>query len=147
MKIKDVLKTKGHVVWTVQASQTIQEAVHLLAQRGIGALLVTDDHYESVVGILSERDIVRGCNITIKPLLSVRVSDWMTRNLVTCEPGDDVQAVMALMTENRIRHVPVVEDGEIYGIVSIGDVVKAALDESDHKIQFLQEYAFGAVSN
>lgn len=147
MKIKEVLKIKGHVVCTVQSSQTIQEAVHLLSQRGIGALLVTDDHFETVVGILSERDIVRGCNISRKPLIGVKVNEWMTRSLVTCSPDDDVQSVMSLMTEHRIRHVPVVEDGEIFGVVSIGDVVKAVLGESESRIHFLQEYAFGAVAN
>lgn len=143
MKIKEILKSKGSQVWTVKENQTIQEAVHLLSIRHVGALLVMSESEDRIVGILSERDIVHGCNVIWKPLISVRVHDWMTRHLVTCNPEDDIQHVMSLMTEKRIRHVPVMMAGELLGIVSIGDVVKALLEESGSQIQYLKDYAFG----
>lgn len=145
MKIKDILKAKDSTLWTVKATQSIQEAVHLLSSHQIGVLLVTDATQESVVGTISERDIIRGCEMAWKPLTSIRVQDWMARELVTCSPEDDIREIMAVMTHRRIRHLPVTHQGEIEGILSIGDVVKGLLEDSETQVQYLRDYAFGSL--
>ena len=143
MKIRDILSIKGSRVWTIRASETIQEALHSLVTHKIGALLVTDDHSENIIGILSERDIVHGSYGNSKNLREAHVYEWMTHDVVTCSPEDEVSAVMSVMTERRVRHVPIENDGHLLGLVSIGDVVKSTLEESQHQIQHLKEYVFG----
>ena len=143
MKIQDILNVKGTRVWTIRASETIQEALHRLVTHKIGALLVTDDRAENIIGIFSERDVVHGSYGSSKSLRETRVYEWMTHEVFSCSPSDDVSTVMSVMTEKRVRHVPVEEGGELLGLVSIGDVVKSTLEESQHQIQHLKEYVFG----
>jgi CBS domain-containing protein len=147
MKIKDILKSKGSRIWTIKASQTIQEALQLLVTQRIGALLVTDDSVETIVGLLSERDLVRGSYSSLKSTRDVLVREWMTRHVITCAPDDEVSEVMRIMTDKRVRHVPVAEGDELLGLVSIGDVVKAILEESSHQIKHLKDYVFGNYSD
>lgn len=130
MKISDVLKSKASSeVVTTAPTQTVRELVSLLAERNIGAVVVSEDG-SAVAGIVSERDVVRRL---AEPggLLDAPVSQIMTSDVFTAEPGDSLDSLMQLMTERRIRHVPVVSDGALVGVVSIGDVVK-------HKITQLQ---------
>lgn len=130
MKISDVLKPKASSeVVTTAPTQTVRELVSLLAERNIGAVVVSEDG-SAVAGIVSERDVVRRL---AEPggLLDAPVSQIMTSDVFTAEPGDSLDSLMQLMTERRIRHVPVVSDGALVGVVSIGDVVK-------HKITQLQ---------
>ncbi|GAB3266306.1 CBS domain-containing protein [Alteromonas gracilis] len=130
MKISDVLKSKASSeVVTTAPTQTVRELVSLLAERNIGAVVVSEDG-SAVAGIVSERDVVRRL---AEPggLLDSPVSQIMTSDVFTTEPGDSLDSLMQLMTERRIRHVPVVSDGALVGVVSIGDVVK-------HKITQLQ---------
>ena len=143
MKIKDILKVKGTKVWMVGASQSIQDALELLMNHRIGSLLVVDERSHNVVGILSERDIVQHLAKNHGKLEEIPVRDWMTRKLITVTPEDAIEEVMSIMTEKRIRHIPVMVEGELAGMVSIGDVVKALLEHSEHEIRHLKEYMYG----
>jgi CBS domain-containing protein len=135
MKISDVLRKKGSAVITVAPHATIASLLELLAQHNIGAVVVSPDGAE-VAGIVSERDVVRHLHTRGASLLDAPVSEIMTVDVYTSDPDDDVREVAASMTEHRIRHIPVVVDGKLSAIVSIGDVVKARMDqlaeERDH---------------
>ncbi len=143
--IKDILQHKGSKVWSVKANQTIQEALQILVRQKIGAVLVLNEN-GTIAGILSERDIVRGCYQDSKGLDKTPVKELMTKNVITGSPEDNISNVMAVMTENRVRHIPVLADGKVAGIVSIGDVVKALLEDSEHQIRYLKEYLYGSNS-
>ncbi len=143
MKIKDILKVKGSKVWMIKANQTVRSAVQILVNQKIGALVVADPRSSRIVGIISERDIMRGC-YSGQNLDTTLVSELMSRGVITGFPEEEINEVMALMTENRVRHIPVLDRGELQGIVSIGDVVKALLEESRHQIRHLQDYMYGS---
>ena len=128
MKISDVLRTKGSAVITVAPHETIASLLELLAQHNIGAVVVSTDG-AAVDGIVSERDVVRQLHAHGTALLDAAVSTIMTAKVLSCSPQDDLTEVGALMTENRIRHLPVVVDGRLAAIVSIGDIVKARMDQ------------------
>jgi CBS domain-containing protein len=136
MNIASILATKGDKVVTIRAEQSIREALGVLAQHNIGALVVVDAALRPI-GILSERDIVRAAakNEAVFPQL---VSQLMTRDLVLGSPGDDVGAVGHTMVQRRIRHLPVVHGGKLVGMVSIGDVVKAQRDQYQGEVDTLQ---------
>ena len=142
MTLKDILKSKGSKVWWVRTTQTIQEAVQILVRQKIGALLVLGPQ-NNIVGIISERDIIQGCAGDMQHFGARAVSDLMTKDLIIAAPEDDVNDVMQLMTENRVRHIPVVENDQLQGIVSIGDVVKSLIHESEHQIRYLKEFIYG----
>jgi CBS domain-containing protein len=143
MNVHAILRNKGDAVVTIHPDATIDRAVSVLRRRGIGALVVSDDG-ENVVGILSERDIVDALARFGGDLLSVSVSEVMTSPVVTCEPGDSVAELMAEMTTRRIRHFPVLDDGRLIGIVSIGDVVKSRLDEIEYEAHSMRSFIAGA---
>jgi CBS domain-containing protein len=143
MNVHTILRNKGSVVATIAADATIDEAVELLRARGIGALVVSDDG-KSVDGILSERDIVDALGRYGDGLLPLSVGKIMTRAVVTCDPDDSVAELMAEMTNRRIRHFPVVRDGRLCGIVSIGDLVKSRLDEIEYEADSLRSFIAGA---
>src|SRR5215469_5472772 len=124
MNVHAILRNKGKSVVTIHPDATVARATAVLRQRGIGALVVSDDG-ENVIGILAERDIVDGLGRHGAHLLSLSVTEIMTCPVVTCEPADSVAELMAEMTNRRIRHFPVVDDGRLVGIVSIGDLVKS----------------------
>jgi len=128
MKISDVLRTKGSAVITVAPHETITSLLGVLVQHNIGAVVVSSDGV-AVDGIVSERDVVRQLHARGPELLVAPVSAIMTAKVVTCAPDDELADVGALMTENRIRHLPVVIDGRLAAIVSIGDIVKARMDQ------------------
>ena len=136
MKISNILATKGTKVITVQQSQTVKEAVSLLAAHKIGALVVVDDA-GALVGILSERDIIRE-TAEKDILLTLRVDKVMTRKVITGSPHDELKSVLQTMTDRRFRHLPIMEQGKLAGIISLGDVVKALLDEYEGEIDTLQ---------
>ena len=143
MKLKDVLREKDSKVWTVSARQTVHDALRILVERKIGALLVLNDAGK-IAGIISERDIIRGCFQNAAAIETMPVSKLMTQNVFVASPEDDIRVIMATMTEKRVRHIPVLENGELKGIVSIGDVVKSLLQDSEHQIKFLKEYIYGS---
>lgn len=130
MKVADILKIKGDEVRTVWSQAPVSEAVRRLAgPPSIGALVVSDDGRGSVDGIISERDLVRRLGTDGAGLLSLTVADVMTHHVVTCTPEDSLDDVMVEMTRRRHRHLPVVRDGRLGGLVSIGDVVLHRLAE------------------
>jgi CBS domain-containing protein len=143
MNVETILKAKGTAVVTIAPSATIAEAVTLLTRRRIGALVVSTDGREPL-GILSERDIVNGLGTSGAGLLERRVDELMTRSVITCAPQDRLADLMALMTERRIRHLPVLQGGRLAGLVSIGDVVKNRLDEMEWESSSLKTYIAGA---
>lgn len=139
MHVKLILRDKGATVQTVRPDATITAAVDLLKTKRIGVLVVSGDG-KSVDGIISERDIVNGLADHGATLLDQQVNALMTRDVKTCSPEDTVNSVMELMTDRRIRHVPVVQDGGLAGIISIGDAVKNRLHELEHEAEHLREY-------
>jgi CBS domain-containing protein len=143
MNVETILRNKGNWVATIRPDATIADAVNMLHRERIGAIVVSEDG-NSVDGILSERDVVNALADTGGALLARRVDDIMTRNVITCEPGDTVGELMAEMTSRRIRHFPVVTDGRLCGIVSIGDLVKNRLDEVEFEAQSLRSFIASA---
>ena len=140
MQISQLLRHKGHDVATIDGAETVRSALALLAERGVGALVVSSDG-RRVEGIVSERDVARGLNDRGAELLTDPVSSLMTAEVHTCPPGARVTDLAQTMTDHRVRHVPVVDDdGVLIGIVSIGDVVKARLDELEDERKHLQDY-------
>ena len=139
MQVGDILRQKGSAVATIHPDATVAEAVEALRQWSVGALVVSADG-RTIDGILSERDIVRALGGPRRTLLDQLVSSIMSRPVHTCAPTDRVEALMALMTENRIRHLPVEVNGRLAGIVSIGDVVKNRLTELEHETRVLEDY-------
>ena len=139
MTVNDILSQKGDHVLTIEPTATLAEAVQILARRRIGALLVTGaDH--RIVGIISERDIVRSLDEKGTAVLGIPVAEVMTRKVVTCGRNETIAEIMERMTGGKFRHVPVVEHGRLAGIVSIGDVVKARLSELENEQDALREY-------
>ena len=143
MNVHTILRDKGKSVATIHPDATVERAVAVLRLRGIGALVVSDDG-ETVAGILSERDIVDALGRYGCDLMSVSVADVMTCPVVTCEPTDSVAELMAEMTNRRIRHLPVVSNGTLCGIVSIGDLVKSRLDEIEYEAHSMRSFIAGA---
>ena len=143
MDVNTILRNKGRSVAMIHSAATVERAIALLRLRGIGALVVSDDG-ESVDGIISERDIVEGLARHGADLLRLRVGDAMTRPAATCSPDDSVAELMAEMTNRRVRHFPVVENGRLCGIVSIGDLVKSRLDEIEYEAHSLRSFIAGA---
>lgn len=139
MQVDNILQSKGMTVYTVLAHAPIAEAVQVLDQHRIGAVVVLTDSGD-VAGILSERDIVRHLGGDPAGLLQRAVREVMTAAVVTCQRRTTIDELMELMTTRRIRHVPVVEDGELVGIVSIGDVVKRKIEEAEQEALALREY-------
>jgi CBS domain-containing protein len=138
MKVADILRVKGSTVVTVGPDTSITMALHRLKTGGIGALIVSTDGGR-IDGIVSERDIVRGLADRGARLLECTVHDVMTKHVATCAPGDPLQHVMGEMTRRRVRHLPVVEGERLIGIISIGDVVKARLEELELETNVLRE--------
>jgi CBS domain-containing protein len=139
VQISQVLRHKGHDVATVEAGESVRTALALLAEHRIGALVVSADG-ERIDGILSERDIARGLHEHGADVLAQTVSSVMTAEVHTCTPASSVHELAQTMTDRRVRHVPVVENGRLIGIVSIGDVVKARLDELEAERASLVDY-------
>jgi CBS domain-containing protein len=135
-------KTSADVTTTV-ASQTVADAAKLLAQWRIGAVIVVTEQQE-LCGILSERDIVRGMARHGAAVQEMKVGDLMTSEVLTCTPNDSIETLMSVMTNNRIRHLPVLENGKLAGIITIGDVVKARLDETTMQVDSLRDYVMSA---
>ncbi len=139
MKVHDMLKQKGDSVEAIARNQTMEQAVSLLGGKNIGALVVIEPD-GSVCGILSERDIVRHLSITGTAILDSTIEGFMTKNVVTCTKENDLNEIMALMTKRRIRHLPVVEEGKLAGIISIGDVVKRKIELAEQEAENLKQY-------
>jgi len=143
MRIRDVLDRKGREVVTVSPGGTVHEAMRVLVEHNIGAVIVREE--ESIVGILTERDVLR-LGATDPATLGTRsVSDAMTTDLVVGVAEDLVDYAAGIMTANRIRHLPIVDGGRLVGVVSIGDVVNALKQEKEVENRYLRDYIQGAV--
>jgi CBS domain-containing protein len=143
MIVRAILDTKGRDVTTITPDKTLGEATHLLVEQKIGALLVTGAD-RRVTGILSERDIVKAVSKEGAAALQATVASVMTREVVTCGTTDTMAELMGRMTAGRFRHMPVIENGKLAGIISIGDVVKHRLAEMEHESSALRNYIMTA---
>ena len=139
MTVKRILARKGSDVVTADPNVTLSDAVKLLAERRIGAVVITGAD-RRIVGILSERDIVRALGEQGAQALATPIAEIMTRNVITCGMGETVRELMERMTTGKFRHVPVVEQGRLAGIISIGDIVKSRVEEMEQESVALQEY-------
>lgn len=143
MLLEDILKVKGSHVFTIRPEATLEEVVRELVARNVGALLVCTRDCpagERPVGIITERDILHVCASGRYDLARICVKEAMSTNLVTGAPSDSVEAAMGWMTEKRIRHLPVLVEGRLVGLVSIGDVVKAQHHHLAMENQFMRDY-------
>ena len=143
MYVHSILKAKGSDVATIAPDATIETAARRLAERGIGALVVSRDGSRPD-GIISERDIARGIAAYGPKIGSMPVSELMSVDVVTCRPDDDIAEIMSVMTARRMRHLPVMDNGRMCGIVSIGDAVKSRLEEIEHEAAAMREYIVNA---
>lgn len=143
MTVRTILDEKGFDVQTIGPQATLREATELLAEKRIGAIVVTDAE-RRVVGILSERDVVRVVGMDGPTRLDDPVSSVMTAKVVTCDGNETVHQIMEQMTAGRFRHLPVVQEGKLVGIISIGDVVKHRLAEMERESHAMREYIMSA---
>jgi CBS domain-containing protein len=144
MIVRTILKHKtNNDVATTTAEQSVAEAAKALHHRRIGALVVVDAN-QSIVGILSERDIVRGLALHGSKAEALKVQDLMTSAVLVCGPDDSLDSLMGVMTNKRVRHLPVVEQGRLIGIITIGDVVKSRLEEATMQVDSLRDYVMAA---
>ncbi len=141
MLVSDILQKKDSTIYKTTPDTAIPDAIDHLNDHNIGSLLVLDG--DELVGIITERDIMRAFGRSERALSEYEVKDLMTTSLVVCEPGEKLDKIMVLMTEKRIRHLPVLEDDSLQGIISIGDVVKARLQEIELEAQELKDYIRG----
>jgi len=138
VKISDILRYKGTAVVTIAPTESVRDLLARLAENNVGALVVADG--EQVVGIISERDIARHLNDRGAEILDLPVSELMTASVVSCSPNDDVDSIAGGMTELRIRHMPVLSDGQLAGIVTIGDVVAGRIRQLEQDRGQLEQY-------
>jgi CBS domain-containing protein len=139
--IRHIIDEKGQDIWSVRSDQTVYEAIHRMAELGIGALLVIDDG--DLVGLVSERDYARKVILEGKRSRECPISEIMSTSLITIDPRATANEGLALMTRKRIRHLPVLEDGALLGVVSIGDLVNAVIGDQQALIAQLERYVSG----
>ena len=139
--VSDILDSKGHEIWSISPEATVFEAIKLMSTKSVGALLVMEG--ETLVGIVTERDYARKVILEGKSSKQTQVKEIMTKRVVGVGPAHTIEKCMALMTEKRIRHLPVVDNQCVIGLVSIGDLVKAIIAEQKVIIDQLQDYIVG----
>lgn len=141
IKVSAVLDYKGHQVVTVETSQSVESVAQVLTANRIGAAPVLDDDGR-LAGIISERDIIRGIASRGRAALELAAAQLMTREVRTCSPDDAIVELMRVMTHQRIRHLPVIRNGQLHGIISIGDVVKQRLEDAQSELDALRDYIY-----
>jgi CBS domain-containing protein len=139
--VRGILRTKGTDVWSVRPEATMYDALCLMAEKNIGAVLVMEG--DQFLGILSERDYARKVDLLGKKASDTKVQSIMTERVVCVRPEETVEECMALMTDKRVRHLPVIEGSRVIGLISIGDVVKAIISEQEFIIEQLENYITG----
>jgi len=139
--VNHILKEKGHDVWSIAPEATVFEAVQLMTDKKVGALLVLDNGHP--VGVISETDYTRKIIVEQRASKDTLVKEIMSSNIMYAEPKQNIEECMALMTEKRIRHLPVWDGAELHGIISIGDLVKAIIDDQRFTIDQLEKYISG----
>ena len=142
MKVKDILKDKGGKVATIGVENTVYDAVKKLVEKNIGSLLVLNEK-GAVAGIITERDILEECERRLELLKETKVQDVMTKRLIVASPDDDLDYVENIMTENRVRHLPIIANQKLEGIISIGDIVNVMRGECKVENRYLKEYISG----
>lgn len=143
MTVGDILRHKGSEVITISPEDSILEAMQKLVNKGVGSLLVVDE-LSNIVGILSERDILRESSRNYSGLSELRVADLMTREVIIGLVDDSLEYIMDLITEKRIRHLPILDRGKLVGILSIGDIVKTKARMAEVDIRYLTDYITGS---
>ena len=141
MKLQHILSAKAPGMFTISPTHTVKQAIDLLVENNIGSLLVVNDG--GLAGIITERDILRLCSTRIAEIHTIPVGDAMTTDLIIGRPDDEVEYTMSVMTDRHIRHMPVMDGGDIAGMVSIGDLVKSQLQEGEVVIRHLKDYITG----
>ena len=139
MKVQSILSSKGSEVVTIGVDTVVREAIHTICDKRIGAVVVLDDS-KKIAGIFSERHLMREIDERGAAMLDLPVSSVMTTDVQTCSQFDTVLDVMALMTRRRFRHIPVIDNGDLIGLVSIGDAVKARIADAENEAEALKEY-------
>ena len=139
--VSTILQIKGNDVYSVKKDTPIIDVLDLMAETGIGAVLVMED--EKIAGIFSERDFARKVAKTRNLSLDVPVSELMTKDVFVISPDETIDECMALMSSSKIRHLPVIENEKLVGLISIGDVVKISIEDKDLQIQSMEKYIFG----
>ena len=139
--IKTLLRNKGDAVWSISPDASVYDAIHLMAEKQIGALLVMEG--KRLCGVISERDYARQIILKDRSSRETRVSEIMTADVITATRQNSIQQCMGTMTENRIRHLPIVEDDEVVGVVSLGDLVKVIISDQQETIHELERYIHG----
>ncbi|MBU0508661.1 CBS domain-containing protein [bacterium] len=142
MRLAELLDSKGRAVYTIRPGDAIRDVVNRLVEHNIGALPVVDES-DKLVGIITERDILRLATKCPADLGAIHVRDYMSRNLVTATPNATVDDAQSVMTNRRVRHLPVVEDGKLVGLVSIGDLVKVKLADAEFEARHLADFVMG----
>ncbi len=141
--IRQLLNRKGYDVVSISPEATVYEALELMADKDVGAVLVMDG--DKLLGIFSERDYARKCILRNRRSKETKVKELMTSNVFTISPSASINEAMELMTKHHIRHLPVVENGKVVGVISIGDVVKAVIENQEHVISHLEDYITGGM--
>lgn len=138
MFVAEILKTKGNAVFSIPPGLSVSEACQELERKRVGALVVCDG--DAVVGVFSERDVVKALAADGPPALSRSVADYMSANVIFAQPGEVMSTLMSRMTDRRIRHLPVLSEGRLVGVISIGDVVKCQIEEHAREAESLRTY-------
>ncbi|HKA32792.1 MAG TPA: CBS domain-containing protein [Candidatus Binatia bacterium] len=141
MKVSDILSTKGRNVWSIAPGDSVFDAMKLMAEKGVGALIVRED--ERVVGVISERDYARKVILEGRSSPTTEVREIMTAHVLYAGLEQTIEECMAVMTDKRVRHLPVLEQGRLIGVISIGDLVKAIISEQQFRIEQLEQYIKG----
>ena len=136
--VKQLLQVKGHDIWSVGPEASVYDAIELMADKEVGALVVMEG--DSLVGVLSERDYARKVVLQGRSSKGTKIKEIMTSRVAYARPEQTVEECMALMTDKRIRHLPVMDGDELLGVISIGDLVKAIIEEQQHVIEQLEQY-------
>jgi CBS domain-containing protein len=139
--VKQLLDEKGSTIWSTTPTASVYQALQLMAEVNVGALVVMNG--DTIVGMCSERDYARKVALTGRTSRELKVADIMSTGIVTVTVRNSIEECMALMTERRIRHLPVVEDGRLLGLVSIGDIVKSIIQDQRSTIHHLEDYITG----
>jgi CBS domain-containing protein len=140
-KVKDILALKGQSVWSVALDASVYDAMKLMAEKGIGALMVMQG--EKLVGIISERDYARKVILQGRASRTTQVREIMTSHVLYAQPEQNIEECMAVMTDKRVRHLPVFDEGRLLGVISIGDLVKSIITEQKFMIEQLEKYISG----
>jgi CBS domain-containing protein len=141
MKVSDILSTKGRNVWSIEPGASVYDAMKLMAEKGVGALIVREG--EHVAGVISERDYARKVILEGRSSRTTEVRQIMTAHVLYAGPETTVEECMAIMTDKRVRHLPVLEQERLVGVISIGDLVKAIISEQQFRIEQLEQYIKG----